>query len=120
MLWNQSFGFDEALLSCDEDVLSGGKENNNNNKNKYDIFGQKNYSNKIFIERGTGMNNKNVRKSYNLRTKFACFNQQKPSFFARDSIFFFILSERSRKNLSFNEIDKEAKIAFNSSLLVFW
>lgn len=32
MLWNQSFGFDEALLSCDEDVLSGEKENNNHNK----------------------------------------------------------------------------------------
>ncbi|XP_020904754.1 uncharacterized protein LOC110243042, partial [Exaiptasia diaphana] len=30
VLWNQSFGFDEALLSCDEDVLSGEKENKEN------------------------------------------------------------------------------------------
>jgi len=46
------------------------------------------------------------RKTSNLRTKWrlSCFNQPKPSFFACDSTFFNILSERSRKNLSFYEI----------------
>jgi hypothetical protein len=44
MLWNQSFGFDEALLSCDEESLSGEQVNNNppndqkDGKKRLDVF----------------------------------------------------------------------------------